>query len=195
MAEPPPIPSGAPTVIPYATPQYALPPGQIARWGNQLIVPRYCYLPNVCVKCNQPAGKYRWQRHLYWHHPALYILILFPGILIYIIVAMIVRRSCLVEASLCDFHGRRRRRRIWIGWLIALTGVLSFIAAFVLASGRQSDDSPLLPILIVLGTLLVIVSLFWAIFAVRVLWPKAIDRTHAHLAGAGAEFLDSLPSA
>jgi hypothetical protein len=201
MSNPPPLPEpfnpGNPApVIAYATPaQYYVPVG-VCREGNLVVLPKnFSTLPQRCVKCNgEVSGPYHWNKTLYWHNPALYIMILFPGLLIYAIVAIIVRKSAKVDASLCEHHGRQRGNRILTGWLIAVGGIASIIAAIYFGNLPNSDPTQILgPILGWLGGLMILFSLFWAIFAVRVLRPQKIDDRFAWLAGAGPEFLDSLP--
>src|SRR6476659_7773289 len=89
------IPFAAP-VIPYATPVSLTPahaPAEAA-WqdGPVLVVRKNVILPPLCVKCGEPADGSFIKRSLSWHHPLLYFMILFPGLLIYIIVA-----SCVQE--------------------------------------------------------------------------------------------------
>ena len=175
--------------------QYAAP---MAAWrdGIRLVVPKDGPLPMRCVKCNSEASpRFTWRKTLYWHTPALYILILFPGLLIYAIVAIIVRKGSKVEAGLCEIHGRRRRKRILIGWLIALSGIGCIVGAIV--AGSQRTDTVLgnlIGILVIAGIVLILTSLFWAVFAGRVLWPSQIGGRYAWLNGACVEYLESLPS-
>jgi hypothetical protein len=125
--------------------------------------------------------------------PALYFLILFPGLLIYAIVAIIIRKTCKVEVGLCEEHGRRRRKRVLTGWLIALAGALSIVLAIVVGNQPGNHDN-VVGWLVVAGIILLLVSLFWAVFAGRVLWPSKIDARYAWLNGACVEYLDQLPS-
>jgi len=88
----------------------------IYREGNAVVVPaQLAVLPPRCVRCNQPASK-RLLRRLYWHHPALYLLLL-VGLCFYLIPALIVRKKAVIEVGLCDQHHKRRLLGILIGWL------------------------------------------------------------------------------
>ncbi|HEY6727411.1 MAG TPA: hypothetical protein VI197_25425 [Polyangiaceae bacterium] len=88
----------------------------IHREGNAVVVPaQLAVLPPRCVRCNQPASK-RLLRRLYWHHPALYLLLL-VGLCFYLIPALIVRKKAVIEVGLCDRHHQRRLQGILIGWL------------------------------------------------------------------------------
>ena len=67
--------------------------GDCWRDGRQLVVRPGCTLPDRCIKCNEPAEHPLQSRRFYWHHPALYLLVL-VDLLIYLVVAVIVvRRS------------------------------------------------------------------------------------------------------
>ena len=46
------------------------------RQGNVLVMRKGSQLPARCVKSNQPTDR-RLKRNLYWHHPAIYLTILF----------------------------------------------------------------------------------------------------------------------
>ena len=101
--------------------------GTIHREGNAVVVPAQgASLPPRCVRCNQPASK-RLLRRLYWHHPALYLLIL-VGICVYLIPALIVRKKAIVEVGLCQQHANRRLVGILLGWLGFLVSLGVFVA-------------------------------------------------------------------
>jgi hypothetical protein len=64
-------------------------------------------LPDRCVKCNAPAGGRRLKRTLYYHHPAIYLLLL-CNLIIFAIVALIVRKRAVLQIGLCEHHLARR---------------------------------------------------------------------------------------
>ena len=200
MSQPPPLPPGSipapdePPVIQYATPMQYAEATVVWRDGIRLVVPRNGPLPMRCVKCNAEASaRYMWRKTLSWHNPALYVLILFPGVLIYAIVALIVRKTSKVQAGLCEMHGRRRRKRVLIGWLIALAGIGAFALAIFLGN-QQGHHANAIASLVIAGFALILVSLFWAVLTVRVLWPSKIDARYAWLNGACVDYLETLPS-
>ena len=85
--------------------------GGLWREGNCLVVARGAAFPRRCVKCNEPSEEPHKLRKVYWHHPAVYLLLLGYAIL-YIIVALIVRRTMEVNPGLnveiavhCDARG------------------------------------------------------------------------------------------
>src|SRR6476660_2337793 len=78
------------------------------RHGDMLVMHRLAPLPDICVKSNEPATR-RLRRSLSWHHPAIFLLLLISP-LIYIIVALILRKSATLYIPLTDEWFARRRR-------------------------------------------------------------------------------------
>jgi hypothetical protein len=159
--------------------------GGLWRDDNRLIVAHGATFPHRCVKCNEPSEAPQKPRKVYWHHPAIYILV-FGYAILYIIVALIVRRSAEINPGLCAEHRERRALWIAIGWLGSFGGA---IAAIVLAQLLNLDGG--------LGAALaILVFFFFAILGIvkaRVLYPKRIDDRYARLMGADERFLASLP--
>src|SRR5438445_9109093 len=102
---------------PYASPREAgYNPGQAVfnapfagLWaqGDLLVMHKLAPLPDICLKSNLPSTR-RLKRSLSWHHPGYYFFILLH-ILIYIIVALIVRKSATIYVPLTDEWFIRRR--------------------------------------------------------------------------------------
>ena len=150
---------GNPTLPEYGpgTDAYALPRSPFSgtftehegvwRDGATLVMQKTARLPDYCVKCGLAANGFHLTRNLSWHHPALYLLI-FAGLLIYAIVALIVRKSAKIEISMCSDHIRKHRTAVAVGWLVFLIGV-GFI---VLAIGNSSGGSALFGIALVLAS-------------------------------------------
>ena len=169
---------------PYAPTQASLKSAEIApaagglwRDDNRLIMAHGATFPHRCVKCNEPSQPPHKVRKVYWHHPAIYILV-FGYAILYIIVALIVRRSAEINPGLCEEHQQKRVLWIAIGWLGSFG---SFIAVLVL-SRVLKIDSALAPILAVLC------FFFFAILGIvkaRVLYPKRIDDRYATPPGGG----------
>lgn len=136
--------------------------------GNYLRVPRQgAVLAPRCVKCNEPGVK-ELVRELYWHSPWLYIMIAFPGILIYALVAMIVRKKASVQVSLCERHVSLRRVGIAIGWGAPLVGIAAVIAL------PEGVGLAMLLLALLLGP---VIGLLMA----RVIDARRMDDTHAWL--------------
>lgn len=146
-----------------------------------LVMSKDARLPDRCVKCNEPTHG-RLKRNLTWHHPAIYILLLVAW-LIYLIVALVVRKRATVELGLCDEHLQKRRRNVWITWGLLLLGVFCFVLAIA-----AEDGNPAL-----LGLLLILGGAIYGIATVRVTAPTRIDDRFVRLRGVNKDYLDLLP--
>lgn len=139
-------------------------------------------LPDRCIKCNEPAYGLRLKRKLTWHHPAIYLLI-FVAVLIYLIVALILRKRATVEVGLCERHQAKRRRNVLITWLLVLLGVAGFIMAVVAEDGRY----------LLAGAILLLGAIIYGLIAVRVVVPSKIDDKFVWLRGVNKNYLNQLP--
>ena len=159
--------------------------GRVWRRGKVLCMDTAAQLPPRCVRCNAPAER-RIARKLYWHSP-WWFLTLFTGagILLYVIVALIVRKRADVELALCESHARARRRTLAAAWLLGLGSV----AAPIVASAE------LRPALSALAFFAVIAAILIGTRQASVLRPVRIDEDEVRLAGAGRPYLDSLEQA
>jgi hypothetical protein len=159
----------------------------VTAWRNLKLV---AMLPNTalpprCVKCNEPAEEPMKFRKVYWHHPAIYLLILI-NIIIYAIVGAIVRRRARVAAGLCTAHTKRRRVGIMVAWTSLIAGIGLMMWGFRDSTGNGG-------VLAAVGTLAVLGAALAAIILTRVVYAQKIDKEFVWLKGCGAEFLDSLP--
>ena len=177
---------------PYAAPKARLgsgaPPigGETAwREDDQIVMLPGGSLPHRCVKCNEPAAEPIKTRKVYYHHPALYLLV-FGYAIIYIIVALIVRKTAEINPGLCDEHKKQRAKWIAIGWFGAL-GSLFLLP--MLAAALSIDFGPWMLVCITLFLGFAITGVVKA----RILYPKKIDARYARLKGADESFLASLP--
>ena len=181
-----------------AVPAYGLPPsapglpshgggfgreGGVWRDGSTLIMHKTARLPDRCINCGVEANGVHLRKNLSWHHPALALLIL-AGLLIYVIVALVVRKSARIEISLCEDHLRKHRIAIIATWLIFLAGI-AFIA---LAIAAESGGSALF------GLLLLFASAISAATWAKVVKVKKIDDYYVWLRGVDESFLATLPS-
>jgi hypothetical protein len=178
-AAPPPVP-----VLSYSGPGYA-PTTGVWREGPRIVVVQGAVLPPACVKCNAPADGPPVRKTLYWHHPALYLIIL-AGVLIYAIVALIVRQKGDVSLYLCKRHRSRRVRAILAAWLGVAAGVV-----LIFYGANSSMPEVCCP----LGILVCIGAIIYGVIGARRLWPARIDSQYLWLRGAGREFLSTLPEA
>ncbi|MGQ0836548.1 MAG: hypothetical protein ACT4O5_16805 [Gammaproteobacteria bacterium] len=102
------------------------------REGDVLILVPDSDLPDRCVKCNAPAETPIKERTVYWHHPAIYLVVVL-NVILYVIVALIARRKATVGAGLCGPHKKRRRVSILLGWI----GTIAGFAMIVGGSGNS----------------------------------------------------------
>lgn len=155
------------------------------REGSQVVVRKDAPLPDRCVKCCEPSMK-TIKKRLYWHSPFLYILALSP--LIYIIVALCVRKTMTVWIPLCATCSGRRLRNIWIAWGFFLVSVVLFV--FGVRELNQNDSLGGILMASAFGVFLLM--LFW-ILGTRLIYPKKIDQKYGWISKAGKSYLDSLP--
>ncbi len=110
-----------------------------------------------------------------------------PGPLIYIIVALIVRKTAKIDVPLCDEHRARRSKGILIAWIIALSGIaLCFAPAF------GNDER--LALLVLAGVIMLLFGLIFGIIRSRVVAPQKIDDTHVWLKKVSPIYLAELPN-
>lgn len=159
--------------------------------SSGLVVESGAELLHCCLKCDQPVAK-TYNRKLMWHPSWLYILILM-GLLVYVIVAMIVRQTCTVRVGLCATHARRRRIFMVVGWVAFLSSLALFFAAATV-DGRRSGMPDLGMILGFSGLALLLFAAFWSVYVGSLLvTPSSINGRRAWLNGAGAPLLSQLP--
>jgi hypothetical protein len=105
------------------------------------------------------------------------------ALLLYLVVAMIVRKAATVEIGLCHEHLAKRRRDLWITIGLLSAGLIGLALAI-----GYSDLTYLL-----LGFLSLIASLIYGIVAVRVVAPAKIDDRFVWLNGVNKRYLNELP--
>ncbi len=152
------------------------------RDGKVLVCRRDAVFPGRCVKCNEPAESEAVSYKLAWHHAGWYVLI-FLNIVIYAIVAMIVRKSATLEVGLCESHRRKRTLARVLGW----AGLAVIIAG--ISIGLATDQAWLIAVgfLGILPLILVAMLLSPRLIAAR------IDKEVVRVRGCGRDFLDTLP--
>jgi hypothetical protein len=167
---------------------YVLPPppsigvsSGVWRNSSTLVMSKDALLPDRCVKCNAyTVGRIK--RKFSWHHPAFYFLLLFAW-LIYLIVAMIVRKRATVDLGICDEHRARRRTYIWMTWGFLLLGVAGFVLAVMIDDGTPAA----------LGFLVFLAGIIFGVISTRIAYPKKIDDRFVWLKGVNKDYLDLLP--
>ena len=157
------------------------------RRKREMVVALEATLPERCVKCNVETTGRRLKRQLFWHHPLLYIMIIFPGLLIYALVAICVRKKATLQVGICETHRSQRRWAIFTSW----AGM--FLAIAVMIGGAAALQSDMAAIALLLGIVLFIASAIYGVVRSRVVYPKKIDLQHAYVGGVCPAFLDQLP--
>lgn len=136
----------------------------------------------MCIKCGAAATT-PWRKKFYWHNPALYFLVLL-NLLIYAIVAMIVRKQMELNVPLCDSHHADRKRYKLIATLMLVLCIPFGVALGVYVSEAMGWITGILMFLVSV----VFYSLMGLGFA-----PRKIDEFGGIFRGACAAFLDQLP--
>jgi len=154
---------------------------RIWRDNSVLVMTKDALLPGRCVKCNVHTEE-RLRRKLTWHHPALLLLIL-VSILIYIIVAMVVRKTATVDVGLCPEHLAARKKNTVITWALGLMS----IASLVLAAMFEDVTFVFVSAAFLIATAVV------GIITLRVVAPTKIDDQFVWLKGVNADYLQEFP--
>lgn len=167
-----------PAFTPPQAPAQVTPAGRVWRSGKTLVLLHGVQFPSRCVKCNGPAVEPVKPRKVYWHPPAWYLLIL-AGVLIYAIVALVVRKQATVTPGLCAQHRQRRLAWIAVGWLGPVVGIL------LMAAGGGE--------LVAVGVIVALLSVVLGMSKAQIVAATRIDEWYVHLNGCGEAFLSGLP--
>lgn len=151
------------------------------RFNNALVMARDAELPPRCVKCNAPTSD-RMQRKLYWH-PALVYLLLFIHVIVYLVVALMVRKQAVVDFAVCPEHRSKRRWAIATAWLLVGGGIGVIFAPMIQNSSY----------LLFVAGLLILAGVFYGVWKGRMVYASRIEKDHVWLNGVCPEFLDNLP--
>jgi len=153
----------------------------IWRSKSLLVMTKEALLPSRCVKCNAPTGD-RLKRKLTWHHPAIYLTILI-SILVYAVIAMVLRKTATVNVGLCEDHANVRRRNLAITWVMGILAMVCFPVAGVL------EDVTFL----IVGGLLLIATAVYGTVTLRVVVPTKIDDQFVWIKGINPNYLQEFP--
>lgn len=159
-----------------------LPLGGVA-WqdGKWLVACQSAVMADSCTKCGQPAGGERMRRKFYWHHPLIYLALL-ANVLIYVLVALCVRKAVTVELGFCGNCKRRRWLHIAVAWVLVLAGIAVGFAG--LAQEALWGFA---------GVGLFLAGIIWGAVFGPPLRPHRIKDGYAWLGGAHADYLARLP--
>jgi hypothetical protein len=163
-------------------------PAVAYRKGNRLVVPKGAALPSYCVKCGQPVTGELFKKTFFWHNPWLFLLVM-VNILVYAIVAMILRKRFDLAVPLCPEHLQRRKNFLIATWVLGL----GFIPGGILAGSLIHDSDTAVAVGLLTGFLLLIAAFVTGAMAV-VMRPREITDFSATFSGACEQFLGLLPS-
>ena len=152
-----------------------------SRDGNLIVIPAGASLPARCIKCNAPAQMGKPQR-FFWHDPKWDPLISI-NFIVHILMAAALQESTKVAIGLCDRHRRSCINHISLA--ILGLGIATLVAALFV------EES------LLVGSMAGFMWLIAAIvgsFARHILTAEHVSQSEARLKGAGAAFLDSLPT-
>lgn len=193
---PPPLPPGD-ALNPYAPPQsdpqasfgqtYAN--AGVWRTGDLLVMQKGASLPDRCLVCNQPASV-QFPKKMYWHHPAVYLLILL-NVIIYLVGALIVRKKADVVLPLCAEHAAKRKRAATIATLLMVFGVVLIIGS----CSQAGTNEDLFLALIGIGFLVLLAGAIVLSVGANLIVPKKIDDYYVWLRKVSASYLAALPPA
>ena len=172
---------------PIASPLPGPAPLLAASWqGNDLYVPQSATaLPAFCVKCGQRAAV-RKTKTYYWHEPWVYFMIL-AGLVVYAVVALIVRKRIKLEVPLCSDHARTLSQRK----MIAAALLLGFLPVGI--AGSMMGDAYIRWAWLIATIMLIAGSVYVSIAVKCFLKPTHIDDAYASFKGPGDAFLRQLP--
>jgi hypothetical protein len=155
------------------------------RQGNLLVMHKQAPLPDICLKSNLPSQR-RLKRRLAWHSPALYLLI-FLHVFIYIIVAMIVRKSATINIPLTQEWYSRRHRRMAFSW--GAIGLCVFVAGMCISA---MDQHPIAPLAFIASVLAAIGFAIYGLYSCQLVGARRMTDDYIWLKGVHPEFLDRL---
>ncbi len=168
---------------PLGSAQYSHGTGGVWRQGSVLVFHKNAGLPDRCLKCNAPAHGVRLTKRLAWHHPALYLLI-FAGLLVYLVVALVLRKTANVSLGLCEHHMKQRRTILILNWGLFSAGLLAFVLAIAQESGTIA----------LAGVGLVVAGATAGTILSRYVNVKRIDDNYVWLKGVSQDYLAEMPA-
>jgi len=155
------------------------------RDGKTLVVPAGGCLPGNCVKCGASQSVQRLTKTFRWHSPWVYVLI-FLGVIVYFIVALVVTKKVRLDIPLCRAHRSWRVRMNFVGasLLVGSVPVSIILSAF----NVDGAVTALIGVGMALSGL-VVLGIVGGSFK-----PVYIDETRAVFTGACEKFLSILPN-
>ncbi len=132
------------------------------------------------------------KRKLTWFHPLIY-LSLAAGLLILVILVLVLQKKATIYIGLSQEWWHKRRRALWIGWLMGLGGLAVMIGSGVLLGNCPRGQESWTGVGIVLGLVMLLGGLVYGSTASRMVVPVRITDTHVWLKGVHPDYLADLP--
>jgi hypothetical protein len=169
-----------------------VPGGQgVWRQARSLVMLKDAKLPDRCIYCNASTQTVKRRRIFYlniWLQIILVMLFLVFNVLALLpilIVALVFRKSVVIDIPVCDRHWRHRV-------ILTLTTLLLLMVALALAV-LLVEVEQFQKMLLSLSLVCLFLSILFALVTGRMLRASKIDADLAILKGAKKPFLDSLP--
>ena len=164
------------------------PKSGIWRDGNQLVMTRDAELPYVCIKTNRPADVWL-PRTVSWY-PKWTLVLLPLGLLVFVIVAGLLRKQAPIRVGLCE---SRRVARIWtIG--LAWGGIMLGLGLLMVGiTSEKQQPASLAASLIPLGCLLFFASAILGATLPRIVSAVYINEDFIWLKGVHPDYLARFP--
>jgi hypothetical protein len=169
------------SVLGTLTPQGAWASGKLLITGHNAVLPPYC------IRCGRPADPNTLSKKFSWHPQWIYFFILI-AIFIYIIVALLMRRSISLQIPLCSGH-LEKYKALRLASAVLLLGC---IPEMVVAGNYLPE--PYMGWGIAAGLLAMVAGLVCLIMFSSLLQAKRIDRHYGYFSSASPAFLQWLPS-
>lgn len=155
-------------------------------WAERNLLLAYdrAILPPRCIKCNSDQNLKAKTQTIAWASPWLYLLLIFPGVLIGCIIILLVQKKVVLQYHTCAACRAKKLRVI----LITLALIVSAIVSIGLGINYENG------VLILLGFFMFFGSLIYVLFAGRYFVPVSIQNNVVTLKGIHPDFLRNLPS-
>lgn len=158
-------------------------PQGIWRDSDMVVLHKQAEMPHRCVKCNAPVSNEGVIKNFSWFHSGYYLLLL-VNLLVFIVVAFLVRKTATVNIGLCEQHREIRKNRLYTCWL---TGAISLFMCFLSVSTFNSGG------LFLLGLILFLTSIIVGSITSKVIKVKRIDDNYIWMEGINRDFVAELP--
>jgi len=167
------VPAAPPT-----QPQQIL--GRIGR--RKLILQRISTLPNRCVKCNEDVDHRRKRIKLTYVLPWAYLGLL-GGVLPFVILAVVLRRTAVIELPVCSRH----RATPWIHGSVGMVIIAAGVLAIPIGITQTSTGIGLA------GVAGIFFGLGYIAILTPLVRPSRIEKAYVIVRGCHPKFLDHFP--